>query len=69
MAASYPVVWHCPNRDCNWSFLARETSRDDPAPRCVCGSSLKRGGLRPAFRYLEFLRAAGAAEALRHEKD
>lgn len=50
------VHWHCPNRECNWSFVAGMPGDGEAAPRCVCGNLMREGEMVPAFRYLDFLR-------------
>ena len=50
------IRWYCPNRDCNWSFVAAIPVSEEQGPRCVCGWTMRRGETVPAFHYLAFLR-------------
>jgi hypothetical protein len=56
MGASASIRWYCPNRDCNWSFVAAIPVSEERGPQCVCGWTMKRGEIVPAFHYLDFLR-------------
>lgn len=69
MSATSGVRWYCPNRDCNWSFVATITE-DSGEPRCVCGSKMRRGDAVLVFHYLDFLgEDAGVDETLGVEKE
>jgi hypothetical protein len=54
--------WHCPNRDCDWSVLAQVPATGDAAPRCVCGTEMKRVEVVRVSTYLDFLRGPGPVE-------
>jgi hypothetical protein len=56
MGGSDSVRWYCPNRDCNWSFVATIPLGQEQGPRCVCGWTMKHGESIPTFHYLDFLR-------------
>lgn len=56
MGANDSVRWYCPNRDCNWSFVATIPVSDEQGPRCVCGWTMRRGEIVRTFHYLDFLR-------------
>jgi hypothetical protein len=70
MEASDSIRWYCPNRDCNWSFVTATPVSEERGPRCVCGWTMKRGQIVPAFHYLDFLREdSPLGEPLRSEKE
>lgn len=70
MLSSEGVRWHCPNRDCNWSFVATAVEKSETGPRCVCGSTMKKEGAVPALHYLDFLREGLGDEVVtRTEKE
>jgi len=67
MSESNGVYWYCPNRDCNWSFVATHVS--EPAPLCLCGQRMKRGEVIPVFQYLDFLREGLGPDEADAEKE
>jgi hypothetical protein len=54
------VHWHCPNLNCNWSFVATIDCNEKTAPQWVCGSVRKKGEEVPAFQSPDFLRKESA---------
>jgi hypothetical protein len=54
--------WRCPNRDCDWSMVNQAAEPGSPAPRCVCGTEMKRVEVVRVFTYLDFLRGAEPAD-------
>lgn len=56
MSKGNGVHWHCPNRDCDWPSVSAEAGEEIEAPRCNCGSIMKKVELVPVYRYLDFLR-------------
>ena len=54
--------WRCPNRDCDWSVVAHAPKPDDPAPRCICGTVMKKVEVVRVFTYLDCLRGEGPVE-------
>lgn len=69
MSGSRGVRWHCPSRECNWSFVATESGENEQ-PQCVCGKPMRRGDVVPVFSYLDFLRdGLSDEEALGMEKE
>jgi hypothetical protein len=62
MAGSDSIRWYCPNRDCNWSFVAKVPVSEEQGPRCICGWTMKRGETVPVFHYLDFLREDSTIE-------
>jgi len=65
MAKEESARWHCPNRDCNWFMVAAAAEEGDVAPKCICGTEMKKSVTVQALSYLEFLRdqTANADEA------
>ena len=49
------VHWHCPNRECDWSFVAAIPAQADFVQLCVCGSEMRMGEVVPPLHYLDFL--------------
>ena len=62
MSGSNGIRWHCPNRDCDWSFVATTSIEGEAVPRCVCGRRMEKGDTVPAFQYLDFLREGVAGD-------
>jgi hypothetical protein len=54
------VRWHCPNRDCNRTFVGIASGNGDRGPQCVCGRRMNRGS--SVSHYLDFLREGAAEE-------
>jgi hypothetical protein len=51
------IRWHCPDRDCQWTVVAIPDAQQDlQEPRCICGRTMQRADVIPAFHYLDFLR-------------
>jgi len=56
MSSERTVRWRCLNPLCDWSAVATITlAGEQPAPRCVCGSTTQEIEHTPAT-YLDFLR-------------
>lgn len=62
MSGGNVVRWQCPNRECEWSLVATVMADEKDAPRCLCGSQMKKKTGTQGFRYLDFLREGMATE-------
>lgn len=62
MSDSNGIRWHCPNRDCDWSFVATTSIEGEAVRRCVCGRTMEKVDAVPAFQYLDFLREGLAGD-------
>ncbi len=54
--------WRCPNRDCSCPVCPRHRRTGDAAPRCDCGTEMKRVEVVRVFTYLDFLRGTEPGE-------
>jgi len=50
------VRWQCLNRDCGQSLVSTANADENEAPRCICGSPMRKRVVTSQFQYLDFLR-------------
>jgi len=62
MGKTEDTQWHCLNQECGWSAVM-SINVEEAAPRCVCGSTMRRSPMAPVMSYFDFLRGDDSLRA------